>query len=281
MPKHTYWLTYLLDKFPALKTNAKNLGQSIIGHQDPDYRSTEPVITAMLYLGILLVLALVARRKLTDLKAAAIPSENLTLTTFFEVFLGYFYDMAKDVMGAERAKRYFPLIGSLSLFIIFSNLVGMIPGVGSPTSSLNVTLGCAIIVFVAFNYYGLKENGVAYITHMAGPKWYLAWLIFPIEIISTCVRPITLAVRLMVNIAVDHLLGALFIALVTLFVPIPIMFLGLIVCVVQTIVFCLLTSVYIGLATEPMDHGDHGHGEHGAGDHGHGDHGHDDHAHAH
>ncbi len=271
MPKHTYWLTYLLEKVPALKANAHNLGESIIGHQHPDYRSTEPVITSMLYMGILLLLAVIVRGRLTNLKEAAVPSDKLTLTTFFEVLVGYFYDMAKDVMGAERAKRYFPLIGSLALFILFSNLIGMVPGVGSPTSSLNVTLGCAIIVFLCFNYYGLKENGWHYLKHMAGPKWYLAPLIFPIEIISTCVRPITLAVRLMVNIAVDHLLAALFLGLVTLFVPIPVAFLGLIVCVVQTIVFCLLTTVYIGLATEPMHHEEeHGHG-----------HGHGEDAHAH
>jgi len=225
----------------------------------------------MLYMGILLLLAVIVRGRLTNLKEAAVPSDKLTLTTFFEVLVGYFYDMAKDVMGAERAKRYFPLIGSLALFILFSNLIGMVPGVGSPTSSLNVTLGCAIIVFLCFNYYGLKENGWHYLQHMAGPKWYLAPLIFPIEIISTCVRPITLAVRLMVNIAVDHLLAALFLGLVTLFVPIPVAFLGLIVCVVQTIVFCLLTTVYIGLATEPMHHEEeHGHG-----------HGHGEDAHAH
>jgi F-type H+-transporting ATPase subunit a len=250
MPKHTYWFTYILDMFPALKANAQNLGDSIIGHEHPSYRSGEPVLTAFVYIAVLLLLALVARGKLRNLDASAVPSDKLTLTTFFEVFIGYFYDMAKDVMGPANAKKFFPIIGGSALFIIFSNLIGLVPGFGSPTSSLNVTLGCAIVVFVVFNYYGLKENGLGYLKHMAGPKWYLAPLIFPIEVISTCVRPVTLAVRLMVNIAVDHLLGSIFIGLVALFVPIPIMFLGIIVCVVQTIVFCLLTSVYIGLATE-------------------------------
>ena len=85
---------------------------------------------------------------------------------------------------------------------------------------------------------------------MAGPKWYLAPLVFPIEVISTCVRPCTLAIRLMMNMAVDHLVGAIFLGLVAVFVPIPLMFLGIIVILVQTLVFCLLTSIYIGLATE-------------------------------
>ncbi len=275
MPKHTYWLTYLFDLFPALKTNAQNLGDSFILHQHPTWRSSEPVLTAMVYMAFLLVLALIARRTLVNVKVAAVPSDKLTLVTFFEVFLGYFYDLIKDVMGPERAKQHFPLIGAAALFIIFSNLVGMIPGVGSPTSSLNVTLGMALVVFAVFNYQGIKKQGaVNYIKHFMGPVWYLAPLIFVIEIISTCIRPVTLAVRLMMNIAVDHLLASIFIGLVTLFIPIPIMFLGLIVSVVQTLVFCLLTAVYIGLATDEHEH-DHG-GEH----HDH-EHGHDDHAHAH
>jgi len=258
MPKHTYWLTYILDAFPALKLNARNIGDSFYGHEHPGYRTMEPVLTTMIYMIILVVLAIVARRRLVRINEAAVPSDKLTLVTFFEVFIGYFYDLAKGVMGPDRAKRYFPIIGASALFIIFSNLIGMIPGFSSPTSSLNVTFGCAVVVLVTFNYHGLKENGWSYIKHFAGPNPYLAPLVFVIEVFSTIlIRPVTLAVRLMVNIAVDHLLGAIFLGLITLFVPIPIMFLGLIVCVVQTLVFCLLTTVYIGLATEPHEH-EHG-----------------------
>jgi len=131
----------------------------------------------------------------------------------------------------------------------------LIPGFTPPTSSLNVTLGCALLVFLSFNIWGIKENGWAYLAHLAGPKWYLAPLIFPIEVISTCVRPITLSVRLMVNIAVDHLIASVFFGLVAILLPLPVMFLGLIVIVVQTLVFCLLSSIYIGLATE-QHHGE-------------------------
>ena len=84
MPKHTYWFTYILDLFPALKANAQNLGDSIIGHEHPSYRSGEPVLTAFLYIAVLLLLALVARGKLRNLDASAVPSDKLTLTTFFE-----------------------------------------------------------------------------------------------------------------------------------------------------------------------------------------------------
>lgn len=250
MPKHTYWFTFVLDLFPALKHNAQVLGHSFLGHQHPDWRSTEPVLTALLYMAILLALSIYVRGKFRKLDEAVVPDEKLTLPAFFEIFLGFFYGMAKDVMGPKNAKRYFPLIGGGALFIFLSNFAGLVPGFSSPTSSLNVTLGCALAVFLAFNYYGLKEQGFAYVAHLAGPKWYLAPLIFPIEVISTCVRPVTLAMRLMVNISVDHLLAGIFLALVALFIPIPIALLGVIVCIVQTIVFCLLTSIYIGLSTE-------------------------------
>lgn len=262
MPKHTYWLTYLLDKFPALKHNAQALtrpfGDEFLGHQHPDYKATEPVLTSLLYMAVLVIVALAVRSKVMKLKEAVVPSDKLTLTTFFEVLVSYFYDLAKDVMGAHNAKRYFPIIGASAVFILFCNLIGLVPGFSSPTSSWSVTLGCALVVLVVFNYYGLKENGLGYLAHFAGPKWYLAPIILPIELFSTIiVRPFTLSVRLMVNISVDHLLGALFLGLVTLFVPIPIMLLGVIVCVVQTIVFCLLTCVYIGLATEKHDEAHH------------------------
>jgi F-type H+-transporting ATPase subunit a len=251
MPKHTYWLTYLLDKFPALKDNAKNLGDSFVNHNHPDYRSTEPILTSMLYMAIIVILALIVRRRVLRLKDAVVPPDGLTLTTFLEVFVAYFYGMVKETAGAANAKRYFPLIGSLALYIFFSNIVGLIPGVSSPTSSWGVTIGCALIVLVVFNYYGIRENGVHYFKHFLGPKWYLAPLMLLIEIFSVIlVRPFTLSVRLMVNISVDHLLVAVFLSLVPLLVPIPIMVLGIIVAVVQTLVFCLLTTVYIALATE-------------------------------
>lgn len=250
MPKHTGFLTFLLGSWDTLRYNARNVGNTFIGNQPVDYRGLEPIFMSMLVMLVFIGLAFSVRRQLRRVGEAVVPEERLTLRTFFEAFFGYFYNMAKDVMGAKNAKRYFPIIGGSAAFIFFSNATALIPGMNPPTSSLNVTLGCALLVFVAFNYYGLKENGWNYIAHFAGPKWYLAPLIFPIEIISTCVRPITLSVRLMINISVDHLIASIAIGLVALLVPIPLAFLAVIVVVVQTLVFCLLSCIYIGLATE-------------------------------
>src|SRR5262249_6039085 len=117
------------------------------------------------------------------------------------------------------------------------------------------------VVFVMFNYYGFRDQGLGYLEHMAGPMLILAPLIFPIEVISTCVRVLTLSIRLMVNIAVDHLLAAQFIGLVALFVPVPVYILGVLVCLIQGLVFSLLAAVYIALATEGHDES---HGAEGA-----------------
>lgn len=140
------------------------------------------------------------------------------------------------------------------MFIFFANVLALLPGFPVATSSLNVTLGCALVVFVLFNLYGLIENGWSYLKHLAGPAWYLVPLILPIEIISLCVRPITLAVRLMLNMSVDHLILSIVLGLFAVLVPVPLMVLGILVVVLQTLVFTLLTCIYIGLATEHEEH---------------------------
>ncbi len=220
-----------------------------------EYRGLEPIFGSLLVILFVVYLAGGVRGEFRHLKSSVVPDDTLTTRTFFEAFVGYFYNMAKDVMGPKSAKRYFPLIGERRRCSSSSPTAWRCcPASTRRRANLNVTFGCAIFVFIAFNYWGVKENGWGYLAHLAGPKWYLAPLVFPIEVISTCVRPITLAVRLMINMAVDHLIGAIFLGLIALLVPIPLMFLGIIVILVQTLVFCLLTSIYIGLATEHAEH---------------------------
>lgn len=254
MPEHTGFLTYLIARSELLRQNAHNLGESFIGHVPVDYHGLEPIFTSLLVIALVVYLAATVRGEFRDLDASVVPDETLTTRTFFEAFFGYFYTMAKDVMGAKNAKKFFPIIGGSAAFIFFSNCLALIPGFTPPTSNLNVTIGCALLVFIYFNYLGLKENGWGYVKHLAGPVWYLAPLIFPIEVISTCVRPVTLSIRLMINMAVDHLVASIFLGMIALFLPIPLMFLAVIVILVQTLVFSLLTSIYIGLATEHEEH---------------------------
>jgi F-type H+-transporting ATPase subunit a len=266
MPDHISLLHYALYRLDFLRTDSA-IKHSFLFNRHLGYKDYEPVFMAFVLMCVIVYLAVEVRGafvKMSQAKRAEelAPEEQLTLQTFFEVFFGFFYSMASDVMGPKNAKRYFGLIGSAAIFIFVSNAVSMIPGMLPPTSNLNVTAGCGLAVFIAFNYYGLKENGMGYIKHMAGWGTFdnvffnvlLALLMLPIELISISVRPITLSIRLMMNMAVDHLLVTLFAGFFAILVPLPIMLLGIIVVCVQTLVFCLLTSIYIGLATEHAEH---------------------------
>jgi F-type H+-transporting ATPase subunit a len=255
MPNHSTWLTFILGSMKEhFDANVELIGNSLMNGHPPTWMSFEPIVAAIFVGVIVLLLAFMARARLVKLDEAVVPDEKLSLRTFMEVFLGYFYDLAKSMMGPERAKKYFPVIGTSAIFVFFANVMALLPGMPVATSNLNITLGCAIVVFVLFNFYGLKANGWNYIKHLAGPAWYLAPLVFVIEIISLCVRPITLAVRLMLNMSVDHLILSIFVSLVALVIPVPLMILGCLIVLIQTLVFTLLTTIYISLATEHEHH---------------------------
>lgn len=264
MPEHTSWFSYLVAKlfviFPALEGNLARL-KHVVNPAEPvnPLHDGEALFTSIVIILALILAALYLRPKLLDYEKSVIPDSKLSLRTFFEVFIGYFYDMMKDAMGPKRAKRYFPIVGTCACFIFFANILGLVPGFMPPTGTWNITIGCALVVFVAFNYYGLKENGFNYIKHYAGPVWWLAPLIFPLEILSMLIRPLTLSVRLMLNMAVDHLLMGIFLGLVPLFLPVPLMVLGTLVAAIQTLVFALLAAIYIALATEEHEGHEHGH----------------------
>jgi F-type H+-transporting ATPase subunit a len=251
MPEHTSWLTLLLAMMHEnLDQNAHALGRTFIGKREPGWQSFEPIAAALLVAVLLILMSLRVRTKLARPDVAVIPDDRLTLRTFMEAFLGYFYDLAKSLMGPERAKRHFPIVATSAVFVFFSNVLALIPGMPVATSHLDVTLGCGLVVFILFNFYGLRTNGWAYLKHMGGPILYMWPLVFVIELISLTVRPITLAVRLMVNMAVDHLLLAIMLGALALVLPIPIMVLGCMVVVIQTLVFTILTCIYVALATE-------------------------------
>jgi F-type H+-transporting ATPase subunit a len=259
MPEHTSFFSYLIAFFPVLGQNMRAFGETFIGHRPVDTHSAEPIAASLAVMLVILVLTLLVRPAILQHEKAVIPETKLTLRTAFEVWIGYWYGLMKDMMGAKRAKRYFPLIGTLSLFIVISNLLGLVPGFVPPTSNLNVTLASALIVFVMFNYYGIQAQGLGYFKHLFGP--WLGWaylpinlLLFVIETLSLCIRPLTLSVRLMLNMAVDHMLAGIAVAMVAVLLPIPVLVLGTLVCIVQVLVFCLLTSIYITLATDHEEH---------------------------
>ena len=182
-------------------------------------------------------------------KGGIVPPPNFNMRNLFETIADATYGMMVQVMGEKSAKQHLPLIGSLAFFILFSNICALIPGFGVPTTTLNTNVGIAVLVFVATHYYGLKEHGLPYLKHFLGPVWWLAPLMLPIELISHIVRPVSLAVRLLGNMVADHKVVFSFFILVPILVPVPFLMLGVLVSIVQTLVFCLLSMVYISMAT--------------------------------
>jgi F-type H+-transporting ATPase subunit a len=183
-----------------------------------------------------------------------VPPRKMNLRNFFEYNAESVYGMVEGAMGGENAARFFPLIAALWMFILFGNMFALIPGFVSPNDTLKTNVGLALLVFVLTHYYGVKEHGLAYFKHFLGPTLALAPLMLPIEVISHLARPMSLSVRLMGNMMADHKVVMSFFALVPLLVPIPFLLLGLLICLIQALVFCTLAMVYIGMAIEHEEH---------------------------
>jgi F-type H+-transporting ATPase subunit a len=260
MPEHTSWFTYLMS-LPLFRS----IEAYIQGHQPFQYPRTvtdaqgtphvvpvtmEYVALAVFSILVIILFSLVTRARIARSETALVPEGRLTVASFMENLVGVFYGTLKDALGEKDAKYFLPLVGTCGVFIFFSNALGLVPGFAPPTSNLNVTLACGLIIFVCTHVYGVRRHGLSYFKHFFGPIWWIAPLIFVVEVISHLVRPITLGFRLMVNMFVDHLLLTVITSLVALFIPIPIMLLGILVVTVQTYVFCLLSTVYIQLAIE-------------------------------
>jgi F-type H+-transporting ATPase subunit a len=168
-------------------------------------------------------------------------------------------DLLVDVVGPHGVK-YFPVVATFSILILISNLMGFFPIFMSPTAATSVTCALGVSSFVYYNFIGIKENGLlTHLGHLAGPIWWMAWLIFPLELISNFIRPLTLGIRLFGNMFADEQLAAtvanLYPPFTQLLLPLPFMALGLFVALVQAFVFTLLSMVYLGeVSHAPHEH---------------------------
>lgn len=185
---------------------------------------------------------------------AVVPPATFNLRNLVEMFTEAVLSVAEGVMGPKNARRYLPLIGTFAFFIFFCNALALIPGFIPPTSTLKTNLALALTVFVLTHVLGVMEHGLGYFKHFLGPVWYLAWLMLPIEIVSHLARPLSLSLRLLGNIAADHKVVSAFFLLVPLLVPVPFLILGVLVVIVQTLVFCLLSMIYIQGAVAHEEH---------------------------
>ena len=166
-----------------------------------------------------------------------------------EVIVDGLHSLLVDTMG-EHGKKFFPLIATLGLFILTSNLIGIIPGFESPTANINTNLAMALFVFFSTHVVGVITHGFKYFKQFLGPVWWLIPLMLPIEVISHLSRPLSLTFRLFGNIAGEDIVLLVVLLLVPLIVPLPIMFLMIFTSVVQTLVFMLLAMMYISGAME-------------------------------
>ena len=218
-------------------------------------------VTTMILISLMLTLgALIYRSKIAKVPNVVIPDKGITFRNFCELYGNFIYGQCKAILGEKEAPKYFAFIATTFLVIVVSNLIGLIPGFLPPTEYLSATMALGIFSFLYYNIKGCKEQGTLnYLKHFAGPLWYLAILIFPIEIISNLIRPLSLALRLKSNMYGDHLVLSIFSDLAPIVVPIIFMILGILVSFIQAYVFTVLSMVYISLATHHDHDEEHAH----------------------
>ncbi len=217
---------------------------------------------AVLAGAILMAAGLVVRRQLAVADRGLLPDEGVSVRNVLEVLVDWLADLARSVMGDEY-RRYFPIVGTIFFFVLVSNLMGLVPGVGGSTSDTNVTTAWAILSFAVYNYVGVRTHRWKYIYQFMGPslvEWkiggrtfhvrLLAWFFLPLEILLHLVRILTLSLRLLANMFADHSIIAVWIVLVPVAIPAVFMGLGLLIAILQAFVFALLSMIYIGLALE-------------------------------
>ncbi|HTW79353.1 MAG TPA: F0F1 ATP synthase subunit A [Terracidiphilus sp.] len=165
-----------------------------------------------------------------------------------EILHGQIGDLADQVIG-HGYQRFQAFVTTIALFVLLNNLLGLIPGVITPTSRPSVPLGIALLSFLYYNFHGIREQGpVGYMKQFAGPIWWMSWLLFPIELVSHFARIMSLTIRLYANMFASDLLTLVWFSLIPLAVPAVFLGLHFFVSVIQAFVFMLLSMIYLALA---------------------------------
>jgi F-type H+-transporting ATPase subunit a len=235
----------------------------MIFHELEHFLHVPWVVQAALFAGFLLIASgLLVRARVAGPRGGVMPDEGVSVRNILEVLVAWLAGMAKERMGPNW-RRYFPLIGTLFFFILFSNVIGLIPGFLGATADVNMTAACAVIVWVFYTAIGIATHGWKYVLKFTGPGLFdmnlfgrhihvrlLAPLFVPLELLLDLARMLTLAVRLLANMFADHTVVAVWLAIVPFAVPAIFMGLGLIVAFLQAFVFALLAMIYIGLSLD-------------------------------
>ena len=235
---------------PAVKALLDPLGF----HIDPAHAIPDYLVMCVIIVFLLTGLCLLVRSQLTVEKPG-------TLQILFEDVVLFLNGLLTEYIG-PKGPRYLPLIGTVGLFIFTANMIGKIPGFMSPTANINVTLGCAITVWVYYHVQGVREQGiVAYVKHFAvlpGAPIAIAPLVLIIETISHLSRVLSLSLRLFGNIFGEEMVVLIILTIVPFIAPLPMMVLGVVTGTLQAFIFVMLTIIYLAAAV----HTDHEHDAH-------------------
>ena len=238
--EHQIWFTTILNKLLAgiVTPLLAKVGQapSDPAHPIPNYIAMEVFVILLMIVGVVIL-----RRSLS----VENPGKFQHL---MEVVVQFIQGMSEEIIGPGSG-RYVAMLGTLGIFIAMCNLLGLIPTLQTPTGHIQVTLGCAVVVFLYYNLQGLRQHGViGYLKHLWGPMLLIGFLMFPIEIISGLGRLLSLSVRLYANMMVGELLEGVFGSLIPILVPAVFMGLHVFVSLLQAYIFMLLPAVYVSMA---------------------------------
>jgi len=238
---HSYLITQFLNHVfgPALTALLNLLG---IHPREPAYPINDTFALELMVAAGLILFFLIVRMTLSVEK----PNAAQQIAELIHEFTG---SHADQIIG-HHYERFQAFVTCVFVFIVLNNLLGLVPGIVTPTSNPVVPLGVAVCTFLYYNFYGFKEQGfVGYMKHFAGPIWWIAPLLFPIEIVSNLARVMSLTIRLYANMFASDLVTLVFFSLVP--VGVPVIFLGLHagVSLIQAYVFMLLSMIYLGIAT--------------------------------
>jgi F-type H+-transporting ATPase subunit a len=239
---HEVWLTKLFNEYLAGLANWL-LALFSMKADDPAEPWVDFMVMQILVFVVLIAVFALLRSRLSVEKPGG-------LQHVFELIHGFIAAEAEGQVGHD-GHRHVVLFEMLFLFILCANLIGIIPGFISPTQVIYVPAGCALIAFLYFNWVGIRKQGlVRYASHFAGPIWWLAPLMIPIEIIGTLARPLSLSVRLFANMFAGEQVTLVFLSLTYLVVPAVFMGLHVFVALLQAYIFVLLTMIYVAGAVE-------------------------------
>jgi F-type H+-transporting ATPase subunit a len=237
MPEHEIWLTRLFNDHLA-GIGASLLSLVSVHAENPARPWTNFITMQILVALIILVLFAVLRPRLSMDR----PGKTQHI---FELIYSFLHGESRENIGHE-GPRFLPFFGTIFIFILFCNLIGIIPGFESPTMNPSVPAGCALLVFCYYNFMGFKQQGIfKYLAHFAGPVWWLAPIMLPIEIISHMARPLSLTIRLYANMLAGEKITVAFIGLTYLVAPAVFMGLHVFVSLLQAYIFVLLTMIYL------------------------------------